>query len=86
LLLIPITLSSAETISENGLSEELRRQTYLGSEEFIEKHSAADKERKSIPRAQLKAVKPTLKQIFAKGGKPRWLTRLESMGGQRSLA
>jgi hypothetical protein len=68
LLRIPITLSSAETISENRPWEELRRQTYLGSEEFIEKHSVADKERKEIPQAQLKVVKPTLKQIFAKGG------------------
>jgi len=48
--------------------EELRGQIYLGSEAFIERHSAQDKEIKEIPRAQLKAVKPTLERIFAKGG------------------
>jgi len=47
--------------------EELRGQIYLGSEEFIERHSAEDKEIKEIPRAQLKAVRPTLERIFAKG-------------------
>lgn len=48
--------------------EELRGQIYLGSEAFIEKHSAQDNEIKEIPRAQRKAVKPTLERIFAKGG------------------
>ena len=48
--------------------EDLRGQIYLGSEAFIERHSAQDKEIKEIPRAQLKAVKPTLERIFAKGG------------------
>jgi len=47
--------------------EELRGQIYLGSEEFIERHSAVDKEIQEIPRAQLKAVKPTLERIFADG-------------------
>jgi putative transposase len=46
--------------------EELKGQIYLGSEEFIEQHSAADKKLKEIPRAQLRAVKPTLDRIFAR--------------------
>ena len=45
--------------------EQLKGQIYLGSEEFIEQHSAG-KEVKEIPRAQLRAVKPTLDRIFAK--------------------
>ena len=48
--------------------EKLKGQIYLGSEEFIERHSAEDKEIREIPRAQLKALKPTLEQIIAKGG------------------
>ncbi len=48
--------------------DELKGQIYLGSEEFIERHPAKDKEIKEIPRAQRKAVKPTLERIFAKGG------------------
>ncbi|HEX2241689.1 MAG TPA: hypothetical protein VHK27_00230, partial [Gammaproteobacteria bacterium] len=35
-------------------------------DEFIERHSAEAKELKEIPRAQLKAIKPTLERIFAK--------------------
>jgi REP element-mobilizing transposase RayT len=53
---------------ENRPWDEIKGQIYLGSEEFIEQHSAEDKELREIPRAQLKALKPTLKQIFAKGG------------------
>ena len=53
---------------ENRPWEELKGQIYLGSEEFIEQHSAEDKELREIPRAQLKALKPTLERIFAKGG------------------
>jgi REP-associated tyrosine transposase len=53
---------------ENRPWDELRGQIYLGSEEFIEQHPAQDKELKEIPRAQLKALKPTLEKIFAKGG------------------
>jgi len=49
--------------------DELKGQIYLGSEEFIEQHSAEDKEIKDIPRVQQKAVRPTLERIFAKGGK-----------------
>ena len=52
---------------ENRPWKELKGQIYLGSEEFIERHSAEDKEIREIPRAQLKAVKPTLERIFAKG-------------------
>lgn len=43
---------------ENRPWEELKGQIYLGSEKFIERHSAEDKDRKEIPRAQLRAVKP----------------------------
>jgi putative transposase len=39
----------------------------LGSEDFIERHSAKDQEVMEIPRAQRKAVKPTLEKLFAKG-------------------
>ena len=46
----------------------LKGQIYLGSDKFIERHSAQDKELKEIPRAQLKAIKPTLERIFAKAG------------------
>ena len=53
---------------ENRPWEELKGQIYLGSEEFIEQHSAEDKELREIPRAQLKALKPTLEWIFAKCG------------------
>lgn len=53
---------------ENRPWEELKGQIYLGSEKFIEQHSAEDKELREIPRAQLKALKPTLEWIFAKGG------------------
>ena len=53
---------------ENRPWEELKGQIYLGSEEFIEQHSAEDKEVREIPRMQLKALKPTLERIFAKGG------------------
>ena len=49
--------------------EDLKGQIYLGSEEFIERHSVGDKELKEIPRAQSKAIKPTLERIFAKDGK-----------------
>jgi len=48
--------------------EQLKGQIYLGSEKFIEQHSAKDQEIREIPRAQLRAVKPTLEWIFAKGG------------------
>jgi putative transposase len=48
--------------------DELKGQIYLGSDEFIERHSAENKDLKEIPGAQLKAVKPTLERIFAKDG------------------
>ncbi|MGH7927323.1 MAG: addiction module toxin RelE, partial [Candidatus Binatia bacterium] len=41
-------------------------QIYLGSEEFIKRHSAENTQLKEIPRAQLKASKSTLERIFAK--------------------
>ncbi|MBS1218502.1 MAG: uncharacterized protein H6R21_1635 [Proteobacteria bacterium] len=49
--------------------DELKGQVYLGSEKFIEQHSAAGKKLKDIPRAQLRAAKPTLDRIFAKNKK-----------------
>ena len=48
--------------------EELKGQIYLGSEEFIERHSPRDQRLKEIPRAQLRAAKPSLERIFAKSG------------------
>src|SRR5439155_10668343 len=46
----------------------LRGQIYLGSEEFVEEHSAKNLELKEIPRAQLHAAKPSLERIFARQG------------------
>lgn len=46
--------------------QELKGQVYLGSQKFVERHSAAGKELQEIPRAQLNAAKPTLDRIFAK--------------------
>jgi putative transposase len=46
----------------------LKGQIYLGSDKFIERHSAEDKQINEIPRAQLRAIKPTLERIFAKDG------------------
>jgi len=48
--------------------EELKEQIYMGSEAFIERHAARKKDLKEIPRAQLRAAKPSLKRIFAKRG------------------
>ena len=48
--------------------DQLKGQIYLGSDKFIERHSAEDKELKEIPRAQLYAFKPTLERIFASDG------------------
>ena len=47
----------------------LKGQIYLGSEQFIEKHSPENIELKEIPRVQLKAARPSLERIFAKSGK-----------------
>ena len=47
--------------------EELKGQIYLGRDAFIEKH-ADPKDLKDIPRVQLRAAKPSLNRIFAKGG------------------
>jgi len=46
--------------------DDLKGQIYLGSDQFIERHSAEAKELKEIPRAQLKAIKPPLERIFLK--------------------
>lgn len=48
--------------------EELKGQIYLGSEKFIERHAPRDQRLKEIPRAQLRAAKPSLERIFAKSG------------------
>ena len=48
--------------------EELKGQIYLGSEAFIEKHAAPNKDLKEIPQSQLRAAKPSLDRIFAKSG------------------
>jgi len=47
---------------------ELKGQIYLGSDEFIERHTVTVKVKdlKEIPRAQLKAIKPPLERILAK--------------------
>ena len=52
----------------NGPWDQLKGQIYLGSDKFIERHSAEDRELKAIPRAQLHAFKPTLERIFARDG------------------
>jgi transcriptional regulator with PAS, ATPase and Fis domain len=38
----------------------------MGSDEFVERHSAQARELKEIPRAQLKAIEPPLERILAK--------------------
>jgi REP element-mobilizing transposase RayT len=48
--------------------DDLKAQIYLGSQEFIEKHASGKENLKEIPRAQLRAAKPSLKQIFAGRG------------------
>jgi transcriptional regulator with PAS, ATPase and Fis domain len=45
---------------------DLKGQIYLGSDQFIERHSVEAKEFKEIPRAQLNVIKPTLERIFSK--------------------
>ena len=48
--------------------DDLKGQIYLGSEAFIEKHASGKKEIKETPRAQLRAAKPSLEQIFGRRG------------------
>jgi hypothetical protein len=48
--------------------DELKGQIYLGSDAFIEKHASRRKDLKEIPRAQLRAAKPSLEKIFGRGG------------------
>ena len=48
--------------------EAVKGQIYLGSEQFIEKHSPENTELKEIPRVQRKAARPSLERIFAKRG------------------
>jgi REP-associated tyrosine transposase len=49
--------------------DDLKGQIYLGSEAFVEKHASGKKDIKEIPRAQLRAAKPSLQKIFARSGK-----------------
>jgi putative transposase len=46
--------------------DELTGQIYLGSEKFIEKHTARDQEIKEIPRAQLRPIRPRLDQLLSR--------------------
>jgi REP element-mobilizing transposase RayT len=48
--------------------DDLKGQIYLGSQGFIEKHASGKENLKEIPRAQLRAAKPSLIQIFARRG------------------
>ena len=47
---------------------ELTGQIYLGSEGFVEEHSRKVKADPEIPRAQWNPTRPSLPEIFAKGG------------------
>ena len=44
--------------------DELTGQIYLGSEKFIERHSAKEEKLKEIPWVQLKPIRPRLDQLF----------------------
>jgi len=48
--------------------ERLRGQIYLGSEEFIERHTQGVEEIKEVPRVQRRAVRPTLGKLFSRQG------------------
>lgn len=48
--------------------ERLRGQIYLGSEEFIERHTQGVEEIREVPRVQWRAVKPTLEKLFSRQG------------------
>ena len=48
--------------------ERLRGQIYLGSEEFIERHTQGVEEIKEVPRVQWRAVRPTLEKLFSRQG------------------
>jgi hypothetical protein len=48
--------------------EELRGQIYLGSEEFIERHTKGGEKIREVPRVQWRVVRPSLGQIFSKKG------------------
>jgi hypothetical protein len=47
---------------------DVKGQIYLGSEAFIEKHASGKKDIREIPRAQLRAAKRSLAQIFGRRG------------------
>jgi putative transposase len=60
-----------EFVSEGLASrpwEDLKGQIYLGSQAFIEKHAARNKDLKEIPQVQLRTAKPSLQRLFAKSG------------------
>ena len=44
--------------------DELKGQIYLGSDDFIESHSAKDRELKETPRTQRKALRPTFRKTL----------------------
>jgi hypothetical protein len=48
--------------------ERVQGQIYLGSEEFIEKHTKDIEDIREVPRRQWKAVRPNLGEIFRKRG------------------
>ncbi|MBI2985929.1 MAG: transposase [Deltaproteobacteria bacterium] len=48
--------------------ERLKRQIYLGSEAFIERHTQGVEEIKEVPRVQWRAVRPTLEELFSRQG------------------
>lgn len=48
--------------------EEVRRQIYLGREEFIESHTKGGEEIREVPKEQWRGVRPRLAEIFRKRG------------------
>ena len=64
-----VIVNLSKRVWKIGRGRKLKGQIYLGSEEYIESHSPGNGELREIPRAQLKAVRPTLERIFAKSGK-----------------
>ena len=48
--------------------EELKGQIYLGSDEFVERHSKGKEDIAEVPRAQRRAVRPSLPKIVSQSG------------------
>lgn len=67
---------------QNRPWEAVRGQIYLGSEAFIERHSPGNRELKEIPRAQVRAVRPTLERIL-KGSDDRAIVQAYKEHGYR---